>query len=334
MTQQDDLLSVVVPMKDESANVQAMYERVRDALTNHMAWELILVDDGSTDDTYLKLKQIAAADDRVKVIRLRRNFGQSSATQAGIDAAFGNYIATLDGDLQNDPADLPKMLEKIHEGYDVVLGERVRRQDGWFIRKLPSRMANWLIRKVTKLPFRDFGCATRVMKAEIAHSLRLYGEMHRFLPVLARNAGALMTQMPVNHHARTAGKSKYGLGRTGRVILDLITIRFLSGYFNRPMHFLGGAGLLVFLLSAFSLATTVAMKLGITGERIDMTGNPLLLLAVAFFLMGLQLISMGLLGEVLVRTYYESQNKRPYTVRESMNLDLSMPHIHHNLRAA
>jgi glycosyltransferase involved in cell wall biosynthesis len=316
-------VSIVVPAKDERDNVEPLYLAVKDAIRDSFNWELIYVDDGSVDGTFDELVRLAKLDPRVKVVRLRRNFGQASAMQAGIDAAAGDFVATLDGDLQNDPADIPAMIYKIDEGYDVCLGERVKRQDKLFIRKVPSKVANWMIRKITKLPFRDFGCTTRVMKQELAHQIRIYGEMHRFIPVLANNLGARMAQIPVRHHARRAGKSKYGIGRTTRVMLDLITIKYMSGYLTRPMHFMGGIGLLFITMAFLSLAGTVAMKLDLFGfgERTDMTGNPLLLLSALFSLAGVQFISTGLIGEVLTRTYFESQDKRPYVVRESRNLD-------------
>src|SRR5262245_40328947 len=312
-------LSIVVPVKDERDNVEPLYRRVKDVLRDGLAWEVVFVDDGSTDGTHDELVRLAKLDHRVKVIRLRRNFGQASAMQAGIDASVGDLVATMDGDLQNDPADLPRLVAKLDEGFDMVLGERVKRQDSMLIRKVPSLMANWLIRKVTNLPFRDFGCTIRVLKADLARNLRIYGEMHRFIPVLANNLGARMAQIPVDHHPRRAGKSKYGFGRTGRVLLDLLTIRFFSGYLTRPMHFMGGLGLIFFFLAFVCFTATVLMKLKMFGGQ-WMTGNPLLYLGVMLGLFGMQMLSMGLLGEVMMRTYYESQDKRPYVVRDSQNL--------------
>ena len=311
-------VSIVVPVKDERDNVEPLYQQVRDALRDGFAWELIVVDDGSSDGTYEALTRLAGIDPRVKVVRLRRNFGQAAAMQAGIDAAIGDIVATMDGDLQNDPADLPLLIAKLDEGFDIVLGERSKRQDAMVIRKVPSLIANRLIRKVTGLPFRDFGCTLRVMKQDLARNIRIYGEMHRFIPVLANNLGARIAQIPVRHHPRRAGVSKYGIGRTGRVLLDLLTIRFMSGYLTRPMHFMGGIGLFFLGAGFLSLAGTGAMKL-VGG--VDMSGNPLLLLSVMLTLVGIQMMSMGLIGEVLTRTYFESQGKRPYVVRETCNLD-------------
>lgn len=311
-------LSVVIPVKDEQENVRPLYELLDRSLTSWGDWEVVFVDDGSTDRTPEVLKRLANDDVRVKLVRLRRNFGQAAATQAGLDAATGDLVATMDGDIQNDPSDLTAMVEKIDEGYDVVLGLREKRQDGFALRLLPSMLANKLIRNVTGIPFKDFGCAIRVMKAEYARNLKLYGEMHRFIPVLLMNQGAKMAQVPVKHHARTAGVSKYGLGRTGRVILDLITVKFLSGYLTRPMHFLGGVGLCFIAASILALATTVGMK---WYSGLWMTGNPLLQLSVMLFLVGMQFLSMGVIGEVAVRTYFESQSKSPYAVKETRNLD-------------
>lgn len=311
-------ISVVVPMKDEVDNVASLYQRVRESLQDRFDWELVCVDDGSSDGTFEALTRLASDDVRMKVIRLRRNFGQAAAMQAGIDVAVGELVVTMDGDLQNDPSDIPGMVDHLDQGYDVVLGLRQKRQDSMFIRKVPSIIANKLIRTVTKLPFKDFGCTLRVMKREIASNLRIYGEMHRFIPVLANNLGAKMTQIPVKHHPRTAGVSKYGIGRTGRVILDLLTIKFMSGYLTRPMHFMGGTGLAGIGAAFLSLFVTVLMKV-IGG--VDMTGNPLLLLSVLLTLAGVQLLSVGLLGEVMMRTYFESQHRRPYVMRESLNID-------------
>jgi glycosyltransferase involved in cell wall biosynthesis len=312
------LLSIVVPVKDERDNLRPLVERVRAALSP-TGWrhEIVFIDDGSSDGTPAVLDALAA-DPAVKVVRLRRNFGQTAALQAGIDFAAGDVLVTMDGDNQNDPADIPRLIAKLDEGYDVVLGEREHRQDNFLIRKLPSWLANALIRKVTGLPFRDFGCTLRAMRRDLAEALPLYGEMHRFVPVLAQQVGARIAQIPVRHHPRTAGATKYGLTRTVRVVLDLITVSFLSRYLTRPMHFFGLAGLALMGLGAVSLAATFVMK---HTSGIFMTGNPLLLLSVMLELMGIQFISIGLLGEVLTRTYFESQDKPPYTVRATRNLD-------------
>ncbi|MFO0809736.1 MAG: glycosyltransferase family 2 protein [Gemmataceae bacterium] len=313
------VLSVIVPVKDERDNVAPLLERLTTSLDPlRVDYELVFVDDGSSDDTFQLLDEAAVHDARIKVVRLRRNYGQTAALQAGIDWSRGDILVTMDGDLQNDPDDIPRLLAKLHEGYDVCLGLRANRQDAFLIRKVPSLAANWLIRKVTNVPFRDFGCTLRAMRRDIAESLPLYGEMHRFVPALALQHGARIAQIPVRHHARQAGVTKYNLTRTVRVFLDLITVKFLSGYLTRPMHFLGTVGLALMALGGLSLATTVLMK---WTRGVFMTGNPLLLLSVMLELMGIQFILMGLLGEVLSRTYFESQGKSPYAVRTTRNCD-------------
>ena len=312
------LLSVVVPVKDERANVRPLVQWVRDALTPVCDWELVVVDDGSTDGTHRELAAVAAADGRVKVVRLRKNFGQSAALQAGFDHAAGDVIATMDGDLQNDPADLPRMLAKLGEGYDVVLGERAARRDKFLLRKVPSWCANWLIRTTLRVPFRDFGCTLRVMTREVVDGLHLYGEMHRFITPLAVQQGAAVAQVPVRHHPRTAGTSKYGLGRTVRVLLDLLTVKFLASYSTRPMHLFGGCGLIAMLLGVVAVLVTVGMK-WTAGQW--MTGNPLLLFSVLLEMLGVQLLSLGLIGEGMTRANFERHGRRPYAVRQTTNLD-------------
>lgn len=285
-------------------------------------YEIVFVDDGSSDDSFAVLQQLAALDTRVKVVRLRRNFGQTPALRAGIDWSSGDVLVTMDGDLQNDPADIPMLLDKLDEGHDAVFGLRANRQDHYLIRKLPSFFGNWLIRRVTGVRIHDMGCTLRALSRELAQSLPLYGELHRFVPVLAQMHGANIVQVPVRHHARIAGKTKYGLTRTVRVLLDLITVKFLHTYLTRPMHVLGTAGLASMGLGGVSLLATMAMKYFLN-PPVFMTGNPLLLLSVTLELVGVQFISMGLLGEVLIRTYFESQGKSAYTVKATLNLDVS-----------
>jgi glycosyltransferase involved in cell wall biosynthesis len=312
-------LSVVIPIKDEKDNLRPLHDRLCAALDpSGTAWEAVFVDDGSIDGSFAVLEELAARDPRVKVVRLRRNFGQTAALQAGIDWASGDVIATMDGDLQNDPADIPRLLDKLAEGYDAVVGLRAKRHDHFVLRKLPSWVGNWMIRKVTGTPVKDLGCTLRVMRRELAESLPLYGEMHRYVAVLLQHSGARLAQVPVNHHPRTAGKTKYGLSRTVRVVLDLITLKFLGSYLTRPMHVFGLAGLASMALGAVMLAVTYGMKLH---SGIFMTGNPLLLLSAMLELVGVQFISIGLLGELLTRTYFESQGKTPYAVRCTVNLD-------------
>jgi len=315
------MISVLIPVKDEQDNLRPLHERVTAALHGR-DFEVVFVDDGSRDGTHRILSGIADADNRVKVVRLSRNYGQTAALQAGIDHSRGDVLVTMDGDLQNDPADIPALVEKLDEGYDAVLGQRVERKDGFLLRRLPSLMANALIRRVTGVPFRDFGCTLRAMRRDVAVALPLYGEMHRFIPALAQHFGARLAQVPVRHHARIAGQTKYGLTRSVRVVLDLMTVQFLNRYLARPMHLFGLIGLGLLALGTLSLVATVAMKF-VSG--IDMTGNPLLLLSVMLELCGVQLLSTGLLGELLARTYFESQNKSPYTVRETRNLDRERP---------
>jgi glycosyltransferase involved in cell wall biosynthesis len=309
------LLSVVVPVKNEAANVPRLVDAVRNALAGQ-TWELVVVDDGSTDDTFAELTRLAASDSRIRVVLLWRNFGQSAAMQAGFDHAAGDVIVTMDGDLQNDPADVPAMLAKLDEGYDVVLGLRANRQDKLLLRKLPSYAANRLIRKVLGVPFRDFGCTLRVMRREVVDGLALYGEMHRFITAFAVHQGARVTQVPVRHHPRTAGVSKYNLSRTVRVLLDLFTVKFLASYQTRPMHLFGLVGLMLMAGGLLSLAASVVMKYT-TGP--GMTANPLCLLGIMAEVTGVQFLSLGLMGEVMTRVYFESQGKPPYRVRETRN---------------
>jgi glycosyltransferase involved in cell wall biosynthesis len=314
-------LSVIVPIKDERDNLRPLHEQLRAALDPlRLNYEILIVDDGSTDGSYAELEKLAAGDPRLKVVRLRRNSGQTPALQAGIDWSRGEVLVTMDGDLQNDPADIPEMLAKLKEGYDAVLGLRANRQDHFLIRKLPSLMGNWLIRKVTGVTIKDMGCTLRAMRRELATSLPLYGEMHRFIPVLAQQYGGRLLQIPVRHHPRVAGKTKYNLWRSVRVVLDLITVKFLHSYLTRPMHVMGAAGLISMGLGVVSLLATVWMK-HVSKNPVNMTGNPLLHLSVMLEMLGFQFLSMGLLGELLTRTYFESQGKTPYMVRGSLNLE-------------
>lgn len=312
-------LSVVIPIKDEQDNLHPLHQRLRQALDpTNASYELIFVDDGSNDNSFTILRDLAARDARVRVVRLRRNFGQTAALQAGIDFSSGEVLVTMDGDLQNDPADIPMLVGKLNEGFDAVLGLRANRQDHFLVRKLPSLIANWLIRKVTGVHIRDMGCTLRALRRDLAEALPLYGEMHRFVPVLAQQYGGRLTQVAVRHHPRVAGKTKYNLTRTVRVVLDLITVKFLYSYLTRPMHVMGLAGLVSMGLGFLSLLATIWMK---SRFGLFMTGNPLLLLSVMLELVGVQFISMGLLGEVLGRTYFESQGKPSYTVQATLNVE-------------
>ena len=310
-------LSVVIPIKDERDNLAPLHERLCRALDPlGRDYELVFVDDGSTDGSFAVLEGLAVRDSRVKVVALRRNYGQTPALQAGIDFSRGDVIVTMDGDLQNDPADIPLLLSRLDEGYDAVLGDRGERKDGR-VRKLFSRCANWLIRTVTRVDFKDMGCTLRAMRRDLADALPLYGEMHRFVPVLAEQYGARLAQIPVRHHPRVAGKTKYTLSRTFRVLLDLITVKFLHSYITRPMHVFGLAGLCSMAAGAVALVAVIWMK---AHSGLWMTGNPLLLLSAMLELVGVQLVSLGLIGEMLTRTYYESQGKHPYLVRTTLNV--------------
>src|SRR5262245_22005144 len=280
------MLSVLIPIKDEQDNLRPLYRRLCEALDPRCSpLEIVFVDDGSRDLSYRILMELAAGDERVKVVRLRRNFGQSAALQAAIDHSRGDVLVTMDGDLQNDPADIPAMLARLDDGFDAVLGQRVDRKDGWLFRKLPSHLANWLIRKVTGVPFRDFGCTLRVLRRDVAEALPLYGEMHRFVPALAQHCGARLTQVAVRHHPRRTGQTKYGLTRTVRVLLDLMTVQFLNRYLARPMHLFGVVGLALMLLGMLTLTATIVMRIGCDTHLVR---NPLLLLSVMFELCGVQ----------------------------------------------
>ncbi len=306
-------LSVIVPLYNEQENVPGLYRQIAAAMDKlHNAWELILVDDGSNDGTARVMDEIAGRDQRVLCIHFRRNYGQSAALQAGFEAARGDIIITLDGDLQNDPSDIGMMLERLNEGYDLVHGWRRDRQDALWSRKVPSRIANRLIAKVTGVAVQDLGCSLKVVRREVVDELDLYGEMHRFIAVLAHARGARVLEVPVQHHPRTAGISKYGIGRTTRVILDLLTVKFLTAYLDRPMKLLGRIAMLGAIGSCVSLLATVGMK-AVFGT--DMTGNPLLLLAVMLAVMSLQLLGMGLLGEMNTRIYYLRSGRRPFAIR-------------------
>ena len=304
------LLSVVVALYNEEENIVPLFAKLREALKG-MDYELVMVDDGSKDKTIEKVKQNLGND--TKLVTLMKNYGQSAAMAAGIQAAEGEYIATMDGDLQNDPDDIPMMLKKLQdEEWDLVAGIRQKRQDGMLLRKIPSKIANALIRQSTKVRLHDYGCTLKVFDARIAKNLGLYGELHRFIPVLAALQGARMTEVPVKHHARIHGVSKYGIGRTSKVASDLILMIFRLKYFQKPMHFFGPIGFL-FLFSGI-IINLYLLVLKIQGERIG--DRPLLILGVILFLAGLLLLLFGIQTDIMMRTYYESQNKLPYQVRK------------------
>ena len=303
------LLSVVITVYNEEDNIQPLLQATYAALSG-MNYELILVEDGSTDRTVAEVKKYA--NTRTKLVIFNRNYGQTTALAAGIDQATGEYIATMDGDLQNDPTDLPGMLQKaIDEEWDVVAGRRANRKDGFVLRKIPSKIANWIIRNSTNVHLKDYGCTLRVYKAEIAQNMGLYGELHRFIPVLAKQQGAKMTEVDVKHHPRIHGTSKYGLSRTFKVMADLILMLFFQKYFQRPIHLFGGLGLLSFLLGGMINVYLLVLK--IMGE--DIWGRPILILGFMLILAGIQLITTGIIAEIIVRTYFESQDKKTYRIK-------------------
>jgi len=303
------LLSVVITVYNEEDNIQPLLKATYSALSG-MDYEVILVEDGSTDRTVAEVKKYA--NTRTKLVIFNRNYGQTTALAAGIDQATGEYIATMDGDLQNDPTDLPSMLQKaIDEEWDVVAGRRANRKDGFVFRKIPSKIANWIIRNSTNVHLKDYGCTLRVYKAEIAQNMGLYGELHRFIPVLAKQEGAKMTEVDVKHHPRIHGTSKYGLSRTFKVMADLILMLFFQKYFQRPIHLFGGLGLIAFLLGGIINVYLLVLK--ILGE--DIWGRPILILGFMLILGGIQLITTGIIAEIIVRTYFESQDKKTYRVK-------------------
>jgi glycosyltransferase involved in cell wall biosynthesis len=310
-------LSIVVPIYNEAESIPPLYARLTEALEAlGRSYEIIAVDDGSRDRSFMLLRDLALDDRRLRVVRFRRNFGQTAAFSAGFDRARGEVVVTIDADLQNDPADIGALLEKMQEGYDVVSGWRARRQDPFLNRRLPSILANGLISRVTGVKLHDYGCSLKAYRTEVLRGIRLYGELHRFIPAIASWQGITVAEMPVNHSSRRFGKSKYGISRTIRVVLDLLTVRFLLSYGTRPMQIFGLAGLLSMLSGVLIAAYLTAIKF-LEGAAI--ANRPLLLLAVLMIVLGVQFISLGLVGELIVRTYYETQAKAIYVVREELN---------------
>ncbi|WP_194774913.1 glycosyltransferase family 2 protein [Pararhodonellum marinum] len=302
-------LSVVITIYNEEENIQPLLEATYEAL-KEIDYEVILIEDGSTDGTVKEVQKYA--NTRTKLIIFNRNYGQTTALAAGIDMAIGEYIATMDGDLQNDPTDLPMMLHKAEtEDWDVVAGRRANRKDGFVLRKIPSKIANWVIRHSTKVYLKDYGCSLRVYKSQIAQNMGLYGELHRFIPVLAKQEGARMTEVDVKHHPRIHGTSKYGLSRTFKVMADLILMLFFQKYLQRPIHLFGTLGLLSLLVGVLINLYLLVEKL--RGE--DIWGRPILLLGFIFLLAGVQLITTGIIAEIIVRTYFESQDKKTYKIK-------------------
>ena len=306
----DSLLSIVVPLYNEEDNVVLLTQKINESLEGYH-YQIVYVDDFSTDKTRIKVKEMD--DKNVHLIELKKNYGQSLALAAGIDYAEGEYIITMDGDLQNDPSDIPQMLEyAITEEYDLVTGIRQKRKDSQ-VKKIPSKIANFLVRRVTKLDIKDNGCALKVFTKDIAKSLNLYGEMHRFITLLAYLEGAQIKQVPVKHHARHAGVSKYGLERVFKVVADMMLLLFIRKYFQRPIHLFGIFGVLLVILGILINVYLLIVKLGF-GQ--DIGTRPLLIFGMMFIVGGIQLFTIGIVMELLIRTYYESQQKRPYRIKK------------------
>jgi len=313
-------LSIVIPVYNERENVPILYQKLMEVLKElPYDYEIIFVDDGSTDGTREILEEIASKDKKVKVIEFARNFGQTAAMAAGMDYATGEVIITMDGDLQNDPEDIPRLVEKIKEGYDLVSGWRKDRNDAALSRKLPSRIANWLIGKLTGVEIHDYGCTLKAYRSDVIKRVRLYGELHRFIPALASTVTSVdkIVEIPVKHHPRLYGKSKYGISRTFKVISDLFFIWFLKKFMQKPIHFFGILGLTLFTIGFIPFLYLVFLKL--TGHSIG--HRPLLIVSVMFILAGIQMFTTGIISEVLMRIYYESQDKKPYVVRRALNVE-------------
>ena len=312
-------LSLFLPVLNEEENLRPMHAKIREALNElGKTAEVIFVDDGSTDKSLEILREIAAEDDRVRVISLRRNYGQTAAMSAGIDAARGHILIPMDADLQNDPKDIARLLEKLNEGYDVVSGWRKNRKDKLIMRKIPSKIANRIISWIGGVPLHDYGCSLKAYRRDVLQDVKLYGEMHRFIPIYASWAGARVTEIPVDHHARTMGKSKYGISRTVKVVFDLMTIKFMASYHTKPIYVFGTFGLIAFLLSIFAGLWAFFLKY-VNGVSFILT--PLPVIAIVLLAISMQFFLMGLLAEMLVRTYHESQDKTIYAVREKIGFE-------------
>ena len=312
-------LSLVIPVFNEKDNLPLLFEAIYKTIPPmNKTWEVILVDDGSRDKSLTVLQEYAAKDpDHVRVISFRRNFGQTAAIAAGLDYASGEIIVLMDADLQNDPADIPMMLEKLDKGYDLVSGWRKDRKDNAVTRNFPSMIANWVISRVTGVHLHDYGCTLKAYRRDVLEGFRLYGEMHRFIPVYANSVGANITEVVVSHHPRKFGKTKYGLERTAKVILDLFTVKFLVSFASKPIYLFGGAGGGLMIISALIMAYLFFRRIFFL---VGVTGSPLFQTSVMFFILGFQAMLMGLIAELLVRTYHESQRKPTYVVRTKINL--------------
>ena len=312
-------LSIFLPVYNEEENLQPLHEKLSEALEQlGRSYEILYIDDGSTDASLARLRELALLDERVRVIAFRRNYGQTAAMSAGIDYARGDILIPMDADLQNDPADIQRLLAKLDEGYDVVSGWRKDRKDRWLTRRLPSMLANRLVSRIAGITLHDYGCSLKAYRRDALTDVKLYGEMHRFIPIYAAWAGARVAEIPVTHHARQAGQSKYGLSRTGKVLFDLITIKFMSSYMTKPLYLFGWAGALCLVVSFISLVFALYFRFV---EGVHLNRMPLATLAMIMFAMGVQFIFMGLLAEMIVRTYHESQNKPTYLIRERINIE-------------
>ena len=312
-----NLISIVTPIYNEQEGIPLLFEKIIEAVSIYN-YEVIAVNDGSKDNSWEVLKKVASTNERIKVINFRRNFGQTAAINAGIQNAKGDVIVLIDSDLENDPKDIPNLLKKLEEGYDVVSGWRKNRWKGSYLtRKLPSLLANKLISKISGVHLHDYGCTLKAYRREVIKDVRLYGQMHRFIPVYCKWQGGSIAEIPVNYQPRQFGQSNYGLFRVYKVVLDLILIRFLDRFMNRPIHFFGGAGLFSLFISF--LVVSLAFFYKITGQK-DLVETPLLTIGSMFFIVGILIILIGVLAEILVRTYYESQQKFPYSIKEKINI--------------
>jgi len=315
----DPEISVFLPVYNEQDNIAQLNLSLTEALERlGRSYEVIYIDDGSTDNGLATLREIATRDIRVRVLSLRRNYGQTAAMSAGIDHARGQILIPMDADMQNDPADIGRLLEKLDEGYDVVSGWRKDRKDRWLTRRLPSKIANRLVARLSGVDLHDFGCSLKAYRRDALTGVKLYGEMHRFIPIYAGWAGARVTEIPVSHHARASGKSKYGLSRTIKVLFDLITIKFLSSFLTKPLYLFGTAGLVCLLISFLTFVFALYYRFV---EGVHLNRMPLATLSMIMFAMGVQFIFMGLLAEMIVRTYHESQGKPTYLIRERINIE-------------
>ncbi len=308
-------LSIILPVYNESGNIRPLIERLSQVLGGmEVGYEIIAVDDGSTDDSYEQLVNWSSIEPALKIVRFKVNAGQTAALSAGIERARGETIVTIDSDLENDPADIPRLLVKLDEGYDVVSGWRKDRWQGaWMTRKLPSMTANWIISKLSGVHLHDYGCTLKAYRADVVKGVRLYGEMHRFIPAYAAWQGGAVTELPVNHTPRVYGTSKYGFGRVPRVLLDLVVLVFLHRYMNRPMHFFGSWGLLSFSLGILAGVAAILLRLLNIKHFVE---TPLPIFSALFIIVGVQLIFFGIIAEMIMRTYYESQGRRPYVISE------------------